>query len=241
MADVSTTKSFFDDYELFYESTGRHSERLGARYDCLIRDLGHLVRGRTIIDLGSHDGRWSFAAVKAGAAHVLGIEPRADLVELAKRNFAAYGVPQSSYEFVCGDALEVLTSRQPRAETVFVFGVFYHISRHVDWAMQIVKTGARAIIIDTQITPCDGPFDHVVRYFPEATNELINATEEVAEGAGIAIVGHPSRGFISLLFRSTDYKLQEVDWTPYLDRWGRGRALGDYAEGKRSTFVGVRP
>ena len=39
------------------------------------------VRGKRVLDLGSHDGHWCWAALECGAEYVLGIEGRRELVE----------------------------------------------------------------------------------------------------------------------------------------------------------------
>jgi 23S rRNA G2069 N7-methylase RlmK/C1962 C5-methylase RlmI len=73
---------FFDRFNRFY-STSRTSpwpERLHARYQAIIQENLDLLRGQRVLDVASHDGRWSFAALKAGCAHVTGMEAREHLV-----------------------------------------------------------------------------------------------------------------------------------------------------------------
>lgn len=48
-----------------------------------------------LLDIASHDGRWSFAAYKAGAEYVAGIEARSQLTNLAYENMQHYGVPRA--------------------------------------------------------------------------------------------------------------------------------------------------
>ena len=72
---------FFDDYPRFYSTskTGPSRHRLGARHRAIIEGNERLLVGRRVLDIASHDGRWSFAALKSGAAHVTGIEARPHL------------------------------------------------------------------------------------------------------------------------------------------------------------------
>jgi predicted nicotinamide N-methyase len=74
---------FFDDYPAFFETsrTGSAPNRLKARHTALIESNPDVVTGRRILDIASHDGTWSFAALRAGAAHVTGIEARDEVVE----------------------------------------------------------------------------------------------------------------------------------------------------------------
>ena len=101
-----------------------------------------------MLDLASHDGRWGFAAIKAGAKKVIGIEARPELVRLAKENMHAYGVPGSRYAFHTGDALDTLLAKKIRVETVLLVGFFYHIDLHVARSREFSKTGAQAIGAD---------------------------------------------------------------------------------------------
>src|SRR6266446_801015 len=86
-------RGFFDQYPRFYSTSmvSPSPERLNERYRALISPNEEFIRGKTILDLAAHDGRWSFAALKAGARHVTGIEGRAHLVESAIATAQEYG------------------------------------------------------------------------------------------------------------------------------------------------------
>src|SRR5260370_24927372 len=101
---------FFDQYPRFY-STGTvnaQPERLNERYRALIGSNEHLIRGKTILDLAAHDGRWSFAALKAGAQHVTSVEGRSHLVEFAMATAHEYGICVERYRFIAGDVFDHL-------------------------------------------------------------------------------------------------------------------------------------
>ena len=53
-----------------------------------------------VLDLMSGGGLCSLAALDAGAAYVVGVDPRPARVAAAERAFADYGIPVSSYRFV---------------------------------------------------------------------------------------------------------------------------------------------
>ena len=96
---------FFDDYPAFNETsrTAASPARLNLRHEAMIEPNRDILAGARVIDLASHDGRWSFAAHEAGAAHVTGVEARRPMVEAARRTFAGYGVPSDRYTFIRGD------------------------------------------------------------------------------------------------------------------------------------------
>jgi len=224
---------FFDEYSRFLTTsrTGATAARLNARYRGIIAGNQTLLRGKRVLDIASHDGRWSFAALRAGCAHVTGIEARDYLVKNANGNFSYYGISADRFEFVVGDVFKLMKQRQFRADTVLLLGFFYHTERHVELASLLAATGASHIILDTNIVPAHENPERLafVELFGEAT-----AAEANAVGAQrIAVVGHPSREAIKLIFSQHGFGMSEFDWTPL-----RGAPdLKDYNEDRRSTFV----
>jgi len=235
--------AFFDNFPRFYETgnTGPGA-RLNARYECLIERHIEYIRDRTILDVGSHNGRWSFAALAAGARRVTGVEPRPALVEASQQAFVEYGVVQDRYAFHVADILEFLKAKRPIAGAVLLFGVLYHVHYHVALLQELRQTGARTILIDTAIVP-DRAGDHgqenTIRWIAENVADISNAAGEIFPGAGKAIVGVPSRGAVAFLLEALEFEVSEVSWAPYFRRWGVG-GLEDYASGERATFLAQR-
>jgi hypothetical protein len=228
--------SFFTSYPAFRESL---SNRLAARYDSLILPHLGVITGRTVLDLGSHDGRWAFAAAQARCAKVVGVDPRANLFEQAKLNFAGYGVPAERYELVAADALDYLVTRQPRFDTVFLFGVLYHLHYHVELVRQLRVTGASTIIIDTDVSGApevEGFYGNTMSFMREPVENNYNGALEAYPGCGYALVGHPSRNAVRFLFESFGYDLRELPWQGLLGRYGT-EGLEDYAAGSRRTYL----
>ena len=75
---------------------------MNHRYRVLIEQNKQIIYDSRILDIASHDGRWSFAAIKNGARHVLGIEGRKKHVNNCKANFK-YNIEKDRYTFVHGD------------------------------------------------------------------------------------------------------------------------------------------
>jgi FkbM family methyltransferase len=241
--------AFFDSYPLFYDtgiSSGWH--RLNARFDCLIaRHREHIV-GRTVLDVGSHDGRWTLAALATGASYVTAIEPRPDLVDIAEMNLGEYGFEQA--QFLVGGALDTLTSMKPKVDTVFLFGVFYHVHQHISLLKELSETNATTIIIDTFVTPARGEPSYIrsdrepsyggsINFHTEPVDQDGTSFEEIYPGAGVAIVGRPSRQAVLFFLRQLGFSAQEIPWRPYLRKWSR-RGLIDYAAGRRASFLAIR-
>src|SRR5258706_7559390 len=101
---------FFNAFPRFVETseTGHVLDRLNARYLGLIHENRELIAGANVLDLASHDGRFSFAALQNGAARVVGIETEPHMVQKSLANMDHYNVPRSQYEFLVGDMFELI-------------------------------------------------------------------------------------------------------------------------------------
>jgi protein-L-isoaspartate O-methyltransferase len=254
--------AFFDRYPRFYETGNtRAGSRLNARHECLIARHTEHLRDRTVLDVGSHDGRWSFAALAAGARHVLGVETRPALVEATKKTFAEYQIAPERFAFHVGDILEFLNATRPTVDTVLLCGVLYHVHYHVALLQELRQTGARTILIDTIVVPRLGapprpeevqafhrrtpPMrviaqqENAIHLIVERVDDFSNAAAETFPGSGCALVGIPSYGAVVCLLEAFGFETEEVSWEPYLKRWGV-RGLEDYAKGERATFLARR-
>jgi len=243
VSEPQPPSAFFDNFPRFY-ATGNTGAgvRLNARHECLIERHGEHLRDRTILDVGSHNGRWSFAALAAGARRVTGVEPRAALVEASKQVFLEYGIAPERFDFHVADILEFLKAKRPRADTVLLFGVLYHVPYHVALLQELRQTSARTLLIDTAVVPDrDGDHgqDNTICLIAESVADISNAAGEIFPGAGKAIVGIPSRRAVTFLLETFEFEVSEVSWAPYLRRWGVG-GLRDYAQGQRATFLARR-
>jgi len=225
---------FFDAYDRFYATskTGPSARRLNARYEAIIGQNIDLLRHKRVLDVASHDGRWSFAALAAGCAHVTGIEAREHLVASANATFQVYGMDMNAYRFVRSDAFDALRRERFDVDTVLLLGFFYHVNRHVELVSLLAATGARHIVLDTLIVPDSRApnGEAILELMSEPTDSEGNAFGSEA----MALVGRPSRAAIRLIFGHYGYAEREIDWSPYVTG---DEVLADYHNGERATFV----
>src|ERR1035437_4080383 len=123
------TQGFFDAHPRFFSTSDTESapDRLNQRHCALVQSNAAIIEGRRVLDIASHDGRWSFAANQAGAKYVLGIEARQHLVEAARGNIRAANLPAGAVEFIRGDLFTELDRLEPETfDTVFCFWFLYH-------------------------------------------------------------------------------------------------------------------
>ena len=216
---------FFDSFPRFVHSseTGPWLDRLNARYFALIHANRAVFAGARVLDLASHDGRFGFAALMNGAAHVVGVDVKGHLVETAIEHFVGYGIHPSRFELLVGDMYDYLDS--PRSfDVVLCFGILYHVNDHHGLLRRIADTGPHAVLIDSLTSPLDGA---VV----EVRSPLSGGTPE----PGSQLEGHPSRGALEAWCSSFGWTTDWFDWA------GSGLTdrphMKDYRSGRRVSIA----
>lgn len=246
---------FFDTYDRFYTTseTSPFPDRLNGRYEAIIARNQEQLAGKNILDIASHDGRWSFAALSAGAAHVTGIEARADLIDNARQTFAHYSIDPCRYTFLCGDIFELLQNQC--FDVVLCLGFYYHTLRHAELLDRIERTGAQFVVIDTEITPGgpmppadtshprlvhDNPYQ--IQILKDEVSDQQMAISDSLTRNGHTLVGRPSREAICFLAEHFGYTCTEYDWqSTFAEKLRRADSMVDYTQNWRSTFFLCKP
>lgn len=144
--------------------------RLNWRAEVLIARNPEAFVGKRVLDLASHDGRFSYAALACGARSVVGVEVRQKHVDLAVRNMREHGVDPGTYQFVAGDLVEYLREVAPGAfDTVLCLGIFSHLIEQVEVLREIRRIRPQHLIIDTWLAR------ERVNFFERLRNKRVNA------------------------------------------------------------------
>jgi 16S rRNA G966 N2-methylase RsmD len=224
---------FFDQYPLFYSTsqTAAIPNRLNQRYRACIEWNEAAIRSKRILDLASHDGRWSFAAMKAGATSVVGIEARDYLVHASGENLIKYGIPENSFRFIAGDVFERLDQIEPNSvDTVLCLGFFYHVANHMLLLSKIARLKPKYLILDTALYL--DPYSVIVMYAdPEGE---ANAFQFGPDATKLVIAGAPSKSALELMLSNFGWSFAYYDWhRAGIRRWDD---IVDYQEGWRVTL-----
>lgn len=242
---------FFDKYPRFYTTsqTSPSPHRLNGRYEAIIARNAALLLGKRVLDIASHDGRWSFAALQAGAARVTGIEPRQELLDNARETFAYYGVEPDRHEFRRGDVFDLVGDM--KFDVVLCLGFYYHTVRHAELLDRIERTGAQLVVIDTEVTPRqDSPSvvssdDPRIVYGNPYTVQLLRdpvdnqqmACNDSMTRGGHTLVGRPSRAAVEFMAHHYGYTCDFFDWCSYFANHPEAASsMVDYDEGWRDTI-----
>jgi SAM-dependent methyltransferase len=255
---------FFDAYPQFYSTstTAARPDRLNDRHRAIIEFNREIIRGSSILDIASHDGRWSFAALKSGARRVTGIEIRPHLVANAAETMRAQDVDEAKYQFICGDALAELAKLPVGAfDVVMCLGYLYHTVHGPALIQAIGRLKPRHVIVDTAVG-VPGPFREpgnwqemsagaYGKFFMLKLCEFLSAQPLIVlttdnthcEGMGVDVnsdqpqvpVGYPTRGALELLLGSAGFgEFTYYDWmNAPMSNWS---LLWDYCMGYRITM-----
>ena len=240
-----TASWFFEQFPLFYvtSSTAPTTTRLNLRYEAIFGENRDIFAGARVLDLASHDGRWSLAALATGARSVIGIEARPELVKAASENLGEYGYGADCARFVTGDVHEVLNTHDFEADVVLCLGFFYHTLRYNELLDGIRRTNARYLIVDTFSPYMMGPVPSVNVITEDADEEGKAAADTYTHGLSV-LVGRPNLAAIQTMVGAYGYRIERLsDWAGLLRDNPDTEDCDDYANKKRITVrcVGARP
>jgi hypothetical protein len=227
---------FFGQYPKFYQTskTGQLPQRFSYRYHLIIQQNKSLLEGKTIVEIASHDGRWAFAAIKAGAKSVYGIEPRKRLVDNANATFSHYQIPSTAYTFVCEDGYveaDNLVRAGRKFDTGLVLGFLYHTARQYEVILRLAALGCSAIIVDTFVLR--NVTEPIIRVGMENTAGESNL---FSSGKTVELTGVPSLMAVHFMLRAAGYQPRVIVAT----RPPPAKGCADYHNGSRFTIVGTK-
>ena len=231
---------FFDQYPRFLATseTANNPQRLGIRHLAMFRHNQPLFAGSRVLDIASHDGRWTFAALQANAAHATGIEVRPELVKNAEENFAHYGVSSERYQFVNADVFEVLASPREydlEVDVVMCLGFIYHTLRYADLFQGIRALDAEHLLIDTAVYADP---DNVVKVFAEDVSRECSAGANPQMHAGRMLTGRPSASALELMLSMYGFEVvHRYDWAATCAKYPNVKAISAYRSGRRVTWL----
>jgi len=228
---------FFERYPRFYwtSSTAPATARLNLRYEAIFGENRDIFAGASVLDLASHDGRFSLAALATGARSVIGIEARPDLVKVATESLAEYGYGKDRVRFVTGDVHDVLISQDFEADVVLCAGFLYHTLRYNELLEGIRRTKARYLIIDTFSPYMMDPVPNV-NVITEHADEQGKAAADVYTHGASVLVGLPNLAAIRTMLGAYGYRVERLsDWAGLMRDNPGAEMCGDYENGTRIT------
>jgi hypothetical protein len=233
-----TARMFFDEYPRFYETsrTGPLNDRINLRYEAIFAEHRHLFEDARVLDISSHDGRWSLAALETGARSVVGIEARPETVADAEASMAHYGIDRERYAFTAGDAFEVLAEQTFDVDVVMCLGFYYHTLRYSELLYLMTRLKPRHIILDTEVSKFRR--GSVVQIRGERADVKKNAVADRYSVGNMVLSGKPNIRALRLQMGLYGYEIATFSNWPELIRDNPGMShIADYEKGTRVTAV----
>ena len=232
--------------------TSTSFDRLDWRAEVLLTRNREAIENKKILDLASHDGRFSWACLKLGAAHVTGVEGRRNLVQHADDNLRNMGVSKTSYRFIEGDVFEILPDFSAgEFDTILCLGFFYHTIRQVELMAALKRLAPSTLIMDTHIYT-DNIESRFISWGKKIANlgfrlrgkEAVNKEflyfyrESHLKGAATIepyeVSGLPTKDLVELLFHIYGFEFRELPW--HESGIGDWAHLEDYKRGERVSY-----
>lgn len=233
-----TSARFFDDYPRFYETsrTAASTGRLNLRYDAIFGQNRDIFAGAKVLDIASHDGRWSLAALACGAESVIGIEARPELAVHAAENLERYGFGTERYSFITGDINQVFDKQSFDVDVVLCLGFLYHTLRYNELLSGIRRANPRHVLIDTQARMMLGKDPIVYLQLENANKQGDAVADEFTYGKSV-LSGRPNLEAIRTMVSAYGFEVERLsDWGGLLRDNPDLDGASDYAAQKRMTI-----
>jgi LPS sulfotransferase NodH/predicted O-methyltransferase YrrM len=190
--------------------------RLRRRYEVILAGNRGLFQNARVLDVMSGQGFWTLAALDAGAAHVVGVEPASALVETANDYFAKNDIRSNSYKFVNAELFVGLKNLGPGSiDLIFCHDLLeqYEIAR---FFMHAHRLRAKQVILDTGMAGGEGP---LVRFSLSVDG----------------LVGFPNHQLIMFLSDTFGFKWRLDDWRRKgISDW---TGIHEYERDHRRTYI----
>jgi len=215
-----------------------HYECLNGRVDTLLDRNVDVIRDCRVLDLASHMGTLSHAALQLGARHVHGIDTEEAMISKGKDLFSRTDISPDAYRFEVKDAFEFLEACEPDSyDTVFCFGLLYYVMEPFRLLKLMVRAARKCILLDTftaRYAALQGK--DALQYYPNVSDEaldlpilLTSLTQSEKKdyrlpnafpykGKELALTTFPSRALLEIWFQILRLDFQLLKWDDYIQK-----------------------
>jgi SAM-dependent methyltransferase len=152
-----------------FADTGRDAQR--ERRDAVFLDHRALFQARRVLDIKCGNGRWSLAALDAGAARVTALDNSPRAAALTDRRLAESGAPAGTYEVVqCAAIPARIAAFAPESFDIVLCRNFFPHFRQHDFFRQLHRLRPQHVFFGVRTLPRPGP---IVRFARDARGAII--------------------------------------------------------------------
>lgn len=124
-----------------------------------------------VLDIGCGSGLHSLAAIRMGAARVIGVDIEADSVEASRQTLPRFA-PQADARFGCVSVFDLSTAAHGGFDLVYSWGVLHHtgdMRRALTAAASLVQADGLLMVALYKRTPFCGLWRFIKRWYSSAT------------------------------------------------------------------------
>lgn len=215
-----------------------HYECLNGRVDTLLARHGDVIQDCRVLDLASHMGTLSYAALQLGARHVHGVDTEDAMVRKGEDLFNRMKVSPDAYRFEVKDVFEFLEACEPdRFDTVLCFGLLYYVMEPLRLLKLMARVARQCILLDTftdRYAALQGK--DALQYYPHVSDEaldlpilLTSLTQSKKKdyrlpnafpykGKELALTTFPSRALLEIWFQVLGLDFRLLEWNDYIQK-----------------------
>ena len=215
-----------------------HYECLNGRVDTLLARHVDVIRDCRVLDLASHMGTLSYAALQLGARQVHGVDTEKTMIQKGEDLFSRMQVAPDAYRFEVRDVFEFLETCEPDSfDTVLCFGLLYYVMEPFRLLKLMARVTRKCILLDTftaRYAALQGKDAH--QYYPHLKDELFenpilltSLTQSEKKdyrlpngfrhkGKELALTTFPSRALLEIWFQILDLDFRFLEWDDYIQK-----------------------
>ncbi len=211
---------------------------LNARIDNLLTRNVDCIKGKRILDIGSHMGTFAYAALEMGAEFVQGIDTEEKTIERGEELFEQAKVAKTRYDFRVDDAFRYLENLEEGSfDTVFCLGTLYYMVEPYRLLKLMQKVAKETVLLDTftaayaAVQGKDAP--QVYRSINEESLELPMMLTALTQPGkkdyrlphsfphrdkDLSLITLPTCALLEIWFQSLGMRFTKIDWSEYQTR-----------------------
>jgi ubiquinone/menaquinone biosynthesis C-methylase UbiE len=213
-------------------------ECLNARIDNLLTRNRDCIKGKRILDIGSHMGTFAYSALQLGAEFVQGIDTEEKTIERGQELFRQLEVDESRYNFKVADAFDALENLEEGSfDTVLCLGTLYYMVEPYRLLNLMQKVAKEVVLLDTFTAAYAAIQGKEAPEVYKSINEenlklpmLLTALTQPEKkdyilphsfphkDKSLSLITLPTTSLLEIWFQSLGMQFNQIDWSEYQTR-----------------------
>ena len=239
-------KPIFQEDSIFLKADSRGSrwaipyslECLNDRVENLLVNNQDAIKGKRVLDMASHIGTFSYAALQMGAEFIQGVDTEKRTVEKCIELFENESVNREKYKFEVRDAFDLLENSPENSwDTILCFGMLYYTTEPLRLLKLMRKAARNCILLDT-FTAAYAAIQgkDAMGIYPLMTDDTLKLPALITSrtqadkkdyqlpqsfdynGKQLSLTTFPTQSLLEIWFESLHTNFQYLDWSSYATR-----------------------